>query len=176
MIFKRLCREFLLAVAFTAGLFWFSDYVGKRAISIDGGLDITLGLFAFSLVMLVLPAFLGTIPSGFLLAKKEKKALPGILVLALGAALGVVAMIAVNAAFIVFASDQVLEAQIAGLAGRGVSLFKDMGVQEYRGLLTASLVVGALLLALINFGVGLAGGFFGRILGKGMQLRKAGKL
>jgi hypothetical protein len=166
MMLKRFYKELLLAAGFTAGLFWFSDFVGKMTISLEGGLNITPELFVFSLAMLVLPSLLGTIPSGYLIGKQEKGVLPSLFVPALGAVLGVAAVVALNSLPLLFAPDAVLQEEMAKMATRGIGMFAEMSVQEYRSLLAVSLALGTGIIALINFAIGMAGGFLGRILGK----------
>ena len=62
--------------------------------------------------------------------------------------------------------DAALQEQMVQIADYGGAIFEGMGVQEYKSLIVFSVVFGALFLALINFALGLAGGFLGSKLAK----------
>ena len=166
-MFKEFKKELLLAAVFTAVLFWLSDFLGDFMAGPEpDGITISAGLMMVALLMLVLPAFIGTVPSGFLVGKKTRDVKATIFVPAVGAAIGVIVIMALSAATLIFAPDAVLESRMAEATGYGLDFFAGMAVQEYRALLMVSLAFGAVFLALINFAVGLAGGFAGRMLSK----------
>ena len=66
------------------------DFVGNFFTPSSGTEELTLssGLMAFSMIALFLPALVGCIPSGYLIAKKTKDIKAALFVPALGAAIG----------------------------------------------------------------------------------------
>lgn len=163
---KEFWRELLLAAVLTAVLFTAMDLLGTFFVPETGEVTLSAGLLAFSLIVLVLPALVGCIPSGYLIAKKTGDVKAVLFVPALGAAIGGLALMALSAGALLLMTDSAWQAQMAEVAEYGVEFFANMSLAEYKSMIVASVVFGAVFLAILNFAIGLAGGFVGSKLAK----------
>lgn len=72
-MFKKFWKEILLAAIFTIVLFTAMDFVGNIFVpEIPEDLTLSGSIMLFSIIALFLPALVGCIPSGYLIAKKNK--------------------------------------------------------------------------------------------------------
>lgn len=163
---KEYWKELLLAAVLTAVLFTAMDLFGNLFVPETGDVTLSAGLLAFSLIALVLPALVGCIPSGYLIAKKTKDIKAIIFVPALGAAIGGLILMAFSAVSLLLMTDAAWQAQIDKLAQYGVKFFANLPLAEYKSLIIFSVIFGAVFIAILNFGIGLAGGFIGSKLAK----------
>ena len=160
MLFKKFGKELLLAVILSALFFMAADQLGNLAVQ-PNEITLSAGLMVLSLAILVLPALLGSIPSGFFIAKKTKDVKPVLFVPAAGAAIGGLVIMLLSAVSLLLLPDQAWQAQMAELGAYGIDFFAGMGLAEYKAMILFSLAFGAVFLALLNFAIGLAGGFIG---------------
>ena len=167
-MFKKFWKEILLAAVFTLVLFTLMDLVGNLfAPSIETGeLTLSAGLMAFSIIALFLPALVGCIPSGYLIAKKTKDIKAVIFAPALGAAIGGLVLMLFSAGALLLMTDAAWQNQMNELADYGVEFFATMSLANYKSMVIASVVFGAIFIAVLNFAIGLAGGFVGSKLVK----------
>ena len=165
-MFKEFWKELLLAAVLTAVLFTAMDLLGGFFVPETGEVTLSAGLMAFSLIALVLPALVGCIPSGYLIAKKTKDIKAAIFAPALGAAIGGLALMALSAGSLLLMTDAAWQEQMAEVAEYGVEFFANMSLAEYKSMIAFSVVIGAVFLAILNFAIGLAGGFVGSKLAK----------
>jgi len=165
-MFKGFLKEIALAAILTLVLFLASDSLGGLLVPETGEVTLSAGLLAFSMLVLVLPPLIGSIPSGYLIGKKTKDIKAILFAPALGAAIGGLLLMSISVVSILIMPDAALQEQMAQIAEYGGRFFEGMSLQEYKSFLTFSMVFGALFLALINFAIGLAGGFVGSKLAK----------
>ena len=165
-MFKEFWKELLLAAVLTAVLFTAADLLGNLFVPETGEVTLSAGLLAFSLIVLVLPALVGCIPSGYLIAKKTRDVKAVLFVPALGAAIGGLALMALSTGSLLLITDVAWQAQKAEVAKYGVEFFANMSLAEYKSMIIFSVVFGAVFLAILNFAIGLAGGFAGSKLAK----------
>ncbi len=155
-------RELILAVVLTTVLFAAADILGDFAFAPSPGeLTLSAELMVLSMAVLILPALLGTIPSGYLIAKKTADIKPIIFIPALGAAIGAIILMLFSFVSFILTPDSVLQAQMAKVSDYGIDFFTNMSLPEYRSMLMFSIAFGAVFLGLMNFAIGLAGGFVG---------------
>ncbi len=167
-MFKKFWKEILLAAVFTLVLFTLMDIFGNFFISVPetGGVTLSAGLMGFSIIALFLPPLVGCIPSGYLIAKKTKDIKAALFVPALGAAIGGFVLILFSAGALLLMTDVAWQAQMNELADYGVGFFATMSLADYKSMVIASVVFGAIFIAVLNFAIGLAGGFVGSKLVK----------
>ena len=166
-MFKKFWKEILLAAVFTLVLFTAMDFVGNVFVP-ETPEDLTLsgGIMLFSIIALFLPPLVGCIPSGYLIAKKTKDIKAALFVPALGAAIGGLVLMVYSAGALLFMTDAAWQLQMNELAELGVEFFANMSLADYKSMVIASVVFGAVFIAVINFAIGLAGGFVGSKLVK----------
>ena len=125
--------------------------------------DMTLstGLMVFSIIALFLPPLVGCIPSGYLIAKKTKDIKVALFVPALGAAIGGLALMLFSAGALLFMTNAAWQVQMDEVAKYGVGFFADMSLEAYKSMVIASVIFGAVFIAVLNFAIGLAGRFAG---------------
>lgn len=164
-MFKKFWKELLLAAVFTTVLFMLSDLFGTFFIPETGEVTLSAGLMLFSLIALVLPALIGCIPSGYLIAKKTKDIKAVIFVPALGAAIGGLALMALSAGSLLLMTDSEWLAQMAEVAEYS-GFFATMPLADYKSMIVFSVIFGAVFIAILNFAIGLAGGFAGSKLAR----------
>ena len=126
-------------------------------------IELTPELMALSFALLLLPLF-AAIPSGYLIAKKTKELNPAIFVPALGIALATLVMLGIGFAQISIAPDSEIQKEMDKATEMGVNMFDEMSVQDFRAFTLSSLMLGAVFMAVMNFALGLFGGFTGRTL------------
>ena len=165
-MFKEFWKELLLAAVLTAVLFTAMDLLGTFFVSGTGDITLSADLMLFSIIVLILPPLVGCIPSGYLIAKKTKDIKAVIFVPALGAAIGGLALMAFSTGSILLMTDAAWQAQMKELAGYGVEFFATMSLADYKSMVVFSVIFGAVFLAILNFAIGLAGGFVGSKLVK----------
>ncbi len=165
-MFREFWKELLLAAILTALLFFAGDLLGELMIPASGEITLSTGLMAFSLIILVLPALLGSVPSGFFIAKKTKDIKAVLFVPAMGAAIGGLLLMVLSTGSLMLMTDAAWQSQMAEATKYGGELFAKMSLEEYKGLITFSLAFSAVFLALLNFAIGLAGGLAGSKLAK----------
>ncbi len=165
-MFKEFWREFLLAAVLTAVLFTAVDLLGTFFVPETGDITLSAGLLGFSLIALVLPALVGCIPSGYLIAKKTGDIKAVLFVPAAGAAIGSLALMALSACALLLMADSAWQAQMDEVAEYGVDFFADMSLAEYKSMILFSVIFGAVFIGILNFAIGLAGGFVGSSLAK----------
>jgi hypothetical protein len=163
---KKFWKELLLAAVLATALFTAMDFAGNIFAPETGNVEISAGLMLFSIMALFLPALVGCIPSGYLIAKKTKDIKAIIFVPALGAAIGSLALMALSAVSLLLMTDAMWQAQMDELAGYGVEFFAAMPLADYKSMVIFSVIFGAAFLAVINFAIGLAGGFLGSKIAK----------
>ncbi len=165
-MFKEFWKEFLLAAILTAAIFTVMDLLGNLFVPETGEVVLSAELMVFSIAVLVLPALIGCIPSGYLIAKKTKDVKAALFVPAIGAAIGGLALMALSAGALLLMTDAAWQAQMNQLAEYGVEFFADMSLAEYKSVVVLSAIIGMVFLAILNFAIGLAGGFAGSRLVK----------
>lgn len=165
-MFKEFWKELLLAAILTALLFLAGDLLGELLISVGDEVTLSAGLMVFSILILVLPALVGSALSGFFIAKKTKDVKTVLFVPAIGAAIGGLLLMAISTGSLLLMTDAAWQSQMAEAAKYGGELFAKMTLEEYKALITFSLAFGAVFLALINFAIGLVGGLAGSKLAK----------
>lgn len=165
-MFKEFKKELLLAAVLTAGLFTLMDLLGDFLVPETGAATLSAGLMAFSIVILILPALVACIPSGYLIAKKTSDIKAAIFVPALGAAIGSLVLMVLSAGSLLLMTDAAWQEQMAKLAVYGGEIFAAMSLAEYKAMIVFSVIFGAVFLAILNFAIGLAGGFVGSKLAK----------
>lgn len=160
-MFKGFWKEFVLAAVLTALFFGLVDLLGDFVAAPEGS-EITLsaGLLLLSLAILVLPALLGSIPSGYLIGKK-KKGNEAMFVPAAGAAVGGLMIMLLSVLALLLMTDAEWMAQMQAVAEYGVSFFAGMTLEQYKATVIASSAIGIAFIAIINFAIGLAGGLIG---------------
>jgi len=166
-MFKEFWRELLLAAVLTAALFTAMDLLGEFFVTATGGVELSAGLMLFSIAVIVCPALVGCIPSGYLIARKKGDIKAILFVPALGAAIGGLVLMALSAGALLLMTDATWQEQMNELAEYGVEFFANMSLAEYKSMIFFSVIFGAVFLAVLNFAIGLAGGFVGsRLAGK----------
>ncbi len=160
-MFKKFWKELLLAAVLTTALFAAMDLLGTFFSPETGEVTLSAGLLAFSIIVLFLPPLVGCIPSGYLIAKKTKDVKAVIFVPALGAAIGGFVLMAFSAGALLLMTDAAWQEQINQLAEYGVGFFAGMSLADYKSMVIFSTIFGAIFLAILNFAIGLAGGFVG---------------
>ena len=165
-MFKKFWKEILLAVILTMVLFTAMDFVGSFFTPEGEDLTLSAGLMAFSIIALFLPALVGCIPSGYLIAKKTKDIKAIIFIPALGAAIGGLVLMLFSAGALLLMTDAGWQAQMDELADYGVEFFATMSLADYKSIVITSVIFGAIFVAVLNFAIGLAGGFVGSKLVK----------
>ena len=156
----------MLAAVLTAVIFTAMDLLGNFFVLETGEVTLSAGLLAFSLAALVLPALLGCIPSGCLIARKTKDIKAVLFLPALGAAIGGLVLMILSAVPLLLMDDAAWLAQMAEVAEYGAEFFENMSLAEYKSMIAFSVVFGALFLAIINFAIGLAGAYAGSRLAR----------
>ena len=73
---------------------------------------------------------------------------------------------ALSAGALLLMTDSAWQTQMDELAEYGVGFFADMSLAEYKSVVVLSAIIGAAFLAVLNFAIGLAGGFVGSKLAK----------
>ncbi|MDP6670995.1 MAG: hypothetical protein QGI60_04220 [archaeon] len=165
-MFKKFLKELLLAAILTALLFFAGDLVGELLIPTSGEISLSTGLMVFSTALLILPALIGSAPSGFFIAKKTNDLKAVLFIPAIGAAIGGLILMILGAGSLLLMTDAAWTIQMAEAAKYGGDFFSKMSLEEYKALITFSVAFGAVFLALINFAIGLVGGFVGSKLSK----------
>lgn len=125
--------------------------------------ELTPELMALSFILLLLP-FFAAIPPGYLIAKKTKETNPVIFVPAIGVALATLLMVGIGFAQISIAPDSEIQKEMDKAAELGIDMFADMSVQDFRAFTLSSLVLGAFFMVVMNFALGLFGGFTGKAI------------
>ncbi len=166
-MFKKFWKEILLAAVFTLVLFIAMDFFGNIFVPEEPTeVTISAGLMIFSIIVLFLPPLIGCIPSGYLIAKKTKDVKAVIFAPALGAAIGILVVMLFSAGALLLMTDAAWQLQMDELADYGVEFFATMSLADYKSLVITSVVFGAIFMAVLNFAIGLAGGFVGSKLVK----------
>ena len=166
-MFKKFWKELLLAAVFTFVLFALMDILGNFFVpATPEDLTLSAGLMVFSIIVLFLPPIVGCIPSGYLIAKKTKDIKAALFVPALGAAIGGLVLMVFSAGALLLMTDAAWQLQMDELAEYGVGFFATMSLADYKSMVIASVVFGAVFVAILNFAIGLAGGFVGSKLVK----------
>ena len=165
-MFKKFWKEVLLAAVLTTVLFTAMDILGTFFAPATGEITFSGGLVVFSIAALFLPSLVGCIPSGYLIANKTKDIKAVIFGPAMGAAIGGLALMAFSAGELLLMTDAAWLEQMAELAKYGVELFATMSLADYKSMVLFSVIFGAVFLAVLNFAIGLAGGFVGSKLAK----------
>ena len=100
------------------------------------------------------------------IAKKTKDIKAVIFAPALGAAIGGIVLMLFSAGALLLMTDAAWQNQMNELADYGVGFFTTMSLADYKSMVIASVVFGAIFVAVLNFAIGLAGGFIGSKLVK----------
>ena len=165
-MFKKFWKELLLAAVLTAIIFTAMDLFGNFFVPETGDITLSGSLMLFSIIVLILPALVGCIPSGYLIAKKTKDVKAALFVPAMGAAIGGLLLMVFSASALLLMTDAAWQGQMNELADYGVEFFATMSLADYKSMVIFSVVFGAVFLAVLNFAIGLAGGFVGSKLVK----------
>ncbi|MBN1940560.1 MAG: hypothetical protein JW772_00090 [Candidatus Diapherotrites archaeon] len=160
-MFREFWKELILAAVLTLVLFTAMDFLGELFVPANGEVTLSAGLMAFSFIALFLPAFIGCLPSGYLIAKKTNEVKEIIFVPAVGAAIGVLALMLLSAGSLLLLSDAAWQEQMNEVIAQGGDFFATLSLEEYKSIIIFSVGFGAFFLAVINFAIGLAGGFVG---------------
>ncbi len=166
-MFKKFWKEILLAAVLTMVLFTAMDFVGNIFVP-ETPEDLTLsgGIMLFSIIALFLPPLVGCIPSGYLIAKKTKDIKDIIFLPALGAAIGGLVLMLFSTGALLLMTDAAWQTQMDELADYGVEFFATMSLADYKSMVIASVIFSSIFIAVLNFAIGLAGGFVGSKLVK----------
>ncbi len=157
---KKYWKELGLAVIITGIVLWLVDVLGDLFFAEPETLSVSTEIMLFGLIALFLPALIGSIPSGYLIAKKTQEIKSIVFVPALGAALAGIILILFSAVSMLLLSDADWQNQLNEVKEFG-EIFGEMTLEEFRYFTLFSVVFGGLFIAVFNFGIGLAGGFAG---------------
>ena len=171
-MFKKFWKEMLLAAALTTALFLTAELAGNLLIPIGDDVSLSAGLMIFSIAVLVIPALIGCIPSGFLIAKKSKDIKAVLFVPAIGAAIGGLALMVLSTGSLLLMTDAAWQDQMAEAAKYGGEIFAKMSLEEYKSIITLSVAFGAVFLGILNFAIGMIGGFAGSKIPENTKPRK----
>jgi len=160
-MFKRYYRELMLAALLTLGAFALGDVLGDFIAPQGDGVRLSPVLMIFSMIMLVSPGLIGSIPSGYMIAKKTKNFKAHLFVPAVGTAIGGIIIMALAGIALLLIPDVAWVAQMNNATEMGIDLFSQMSLADYKAMIMFSVIFGALFLAILNFTIGLAGGFIG---------------
>ncbi len=163
---KKFWKEALLAAVLTAIIFTIMDLLGNFFVPETGDVTLSAGLMLFSIVVLVLPALVGCIPSGYLISKKTKNIKFILFVPALGAAIGGLILMGLSAGALLLMTDAAWQIQMDELAELGIEFFTTMSLADYKSMVIFSVIIGTVFLAILNFAIGIAGSFIGSKLVK----------
>ncbi len=160
-MFKRYYRELMLAALLTLGAFALGDVLGDFIAPQGDGISLSPVLMIFSMVMLVSPGLIGSIPSGYLIAKKTKNFKAHLFVPAVGTAIGGMIIMVLAGIALLLIPDTAWLAQMDNATEMGVDFFSQMSLADYKAMIMFSVIFGAVFLSILNFTIGLAGGFIG---------------
>lgn len=161
-------KEFLIAVILTLVVLFAIDIGGDVLLGdlvsedIFSANTMLIGMGVF-LVMLAIPFFIAMF-FGYRLSKKGEP-LKEVLVNP-AAALAVAALLLTlfSVGTMMAASDEDMQTELAALEELEVDYFSEMSIADFRVMLLVSVTAGAVFLAVMYFGVGVAGSFAGKTL------------
>lgn len=164
---KKFWKEIVIAAVLTAVVFVAFDVGADLLMSVPEDLVLSVEIMFLSIAILVVPGLVGGIVSGFLVGKKTKDIKAILFIPAIGAAIGSAGVMLLSLGEVLFLTDAGWQAQLTELSELGVGFFAEMSLPEYKTMIIASVIFGMFFMALINFAVGLLGGFVGnKVAGK----------
>lgn len=164
-MFKENMKEFLLSIFLVGIILFLVDFSGDFfARPITEELIFSEWIIIIGLLVMVVPALIGTMPSGYLLAKKGKTLKEIMLVPGIGAGIAAFLYLLTAAVYLIIQPDAYWQEQFNQVALLGVDYFSNFTLEEFKAITISSTFIGALFMGVFNFALGAAGGFIGQSL------------
>ena len=153
---KQHWKQFLLVLVATFGLSLIVTSTPTGLQGMTGNYwSVLLGVFT-----IFIPFFIAII-GGYLICRRCDDLNHAVLVPAVAVALASVLMVGLSLGSVLTATDAQLEQRLGEMNNAGFTVFEGMGIDEFKSFTLSETIIGFFALGLINFGLGLAGGFVG---------------
>ena len=163
---KNYCKEFLITAVLLSVIMLLLEFIPSPEQITEAYIYSPMTLL-LGMLVLFMPFFVAIV-GGFLISKKTNELKPAIVVPASAVLVAGLLLMLVITAGLLMQTDADWQKEFGELndSDMEIEFFPEMTLEQFKSLTLSSMAIGIPFIAAINFGLGLAGGFVGRALGK----------